>query len=325
MHLDRRLVSWGVLFIVAGGVALAVHEGSVNPSLAARWPELWPLVIVAVGIWMLLSRSPGEWLGSLAVAIVVGVMAGGLLGTGIGDLSNVTGCGGGASRSFATQTGSLDPAGRIDVEFDCGELAIGTLPGSTWQLSGSDASGRAPAVNATASSLSVRSTGSNGGFLERGHVIWTLDLPTASTLDLGVTLNAGEGNLQLGGAHLASVGATVNAGRLSVALGSEAVSEAVNVTVNAGTAAVTSGATSGTFDLSLNAGSLDVCVPRGAPVRVRWTGTLASNDLDGLGLDKLDDHTWASSGLDAAAPHLELDVSANAGSFTLKLGGACGA
>jgi hypothetical protein len=39
---------------------------------------------------------------------------------------------------------------------------------------------------------------------------------------------------------------------------------------------------------------------------------------------KIDDDTWSSIGFDAAQPHVELNVSANAGSFTLDTDTTCG-
>ena len=61
-------------------------------------------------------------------------------------------------------------------------------------------------------------------------------------------------------------------------------------------------------------------MPAGSAVRVHWSGALASHDLDAAGLVKIDDHTWTTSAFDAGQTHLELDVSANAGSLPLLLG-----
>lgn len=324
MRLERRLVAWGLLFIVAGAVVLAAREGGLDSSLVARWPELWPVLLIAIGLSVLLSRTSGAWLGSIAVAIVVGVMAGGLLVTGAGDVPSLVGCGNGPAQPFAAQSGSLGSPARLDVQFDCGSLTVDTLPGSEWHIAGNDGDGTGPTITADTASVTIKSPSSHG-FRSRGSVAWTLDVPETPTLQLGVTLNAGHGDLELQHASLASLDATLNAGELSTFLGSSPVSNAINLTVNAGTASLGTQAMAGAMNLSLNAGSLDVCVPTGAPLRVRWSGALASHDLDSLGLVKLDSRTWASQGFDASSPHLELDVSANAGSFNLNLGGSCGA
>jgi hypothetical protein len=68
-----------------------------------------------------------------------------------------------------------------------------------------------------------------------------------------------------------------------------------------------------------------VCIPAGAALRVDWSGTLASHNLDSLGLVKVDDRTWTTPHFDATRDHVELRVSANAGSFGLQIGDSCNA
>ena len=324
MHLDRRLVGWGVIFILIGLVPLAVNAGWLDSGVVGRWLELWPLVIVALGVSLLLSRTPAAWVGTLAVAVVVGSMVGGLIATGFHGFPGITGCGGGTAQDFQQRGGVLGDSARVNVQFDCGNLAITTVDGSQWQLTGSDGAGE-PQITAAVDNVSIRPAGNGGPWFNRGHVVWNLALPSAPTLDLGLTLNAGDGQVELAGAKVKSLNVTVNAGSLTTGLGSTIPSNAVNLTVNAGSATLATGATSGTFNLSLNAGSLEVCLPGASAVRVSWHGTLASHDLDTLGLTKVDDHTWTSQGFDASQSHFELDVNANAGNFSLKLGGGCGA
>src|SRR3954463_14495743 len=132
MHRDRRLFGWGLIFILIGAVPLAVQAGVLDAELVARWPALWPLVIVAVGLSLLLTRTPAAWLGTLAVALVVGTMVGGLLATGLGEVPNLAGCGGGDATAFVTQSGTLTDGARVDVEFNCGNLTVRSGAGSGW-------------------------------------------------------------------------------------------------------------------------------------------------------------------------------------------------
>lgn len=326
MQLDRRLVGWGITFIVIGAVPLAVNAGLVDRDVVGRWPEVWPLLVVAIGLSLILTRTRAAWVGSLTVALVVGVMLGGLVATGLGEIPRLSGCGGGTAEPFDAQSGTLEDGSRLDVEFDCGTLTVGTNgAGGGWNLTGADGDGQAPVVEHDGNAVTIHAVNRSGFLAGRGKVAWTLDLPTDTTFDFGVTLNAGQGDLELADAKLASFNGTVNAGSMTTVLGATALANAVNLTVNAGTATLTTAATSGDLNLSLNAGSLQVCVPQGSAAQVHWSGELASHDLDGLGLVKVDAHTWTTTGFDPASPHLELDVSANAGSFNLHFGGGCDA
>jgi hypothetical protein len=327
VHLDRRLVGWGLFFVVLGSVPLAVRAGLVSTDIVGRWPLLWPLLLIGWGLGLILRRTPGEWLGGLITAITLGLMGGGLLAAGFAGVPTFTTCGsGGASTAFAPRNGTFHDGARLSVEFDCGQLGVASVDGSAWSVSGTDASGHGPDLEGSADSITLRSGSDTGAFFgPGGHLDWRVSVPRQPSLGLGLTLNAGQGTVDLGGAHLAAFDLTVNAGKLDADLGKAASVGSVNVTVNAGSATLALPAFAGDADASLNAGSLRVCLPPSAAVRVHWSGALAGNDLDRSGLSRVDDSTWTSPGFDPARPHLELRVSANAGSFNLELGGSCGA
>ena len=76
MHLDRRFLNWGIFFIVLGGIPLLVQQGLIDRDLAARAWQLWPLLIIAAGVGLLLRRTSLEFLGGLVVAAAAGNRAG---------------------------------------------------------------------------------------------------------------------------------------------------------------------------------------------------------------------------------------------------------
>lgn len=331
MHLDRRLVGWGLFFILLGAVPLLVRAGVVDGAIAGRWLLLWPLLLVGWGLGLVLRRTAIDWVGGAVTAITLGLMGGGLIATGFSGVPGgvgFAGCGSTeAGAAFPTQTGSFGPAGRLDIEFDCGTLAVTTGDGSEWQVSGSDADARGPDIQRGSDAVIFRTAAAPDSIFrfDSKRVAWAVTVPRAPQLDLGLTLNAGQGTVDLGRAHLGSVNLTLNAGTLNVALEEAASVTSVDATVNAGTATLGLPAIDGAADFSLNAGLLTACVPEGAAVRVHWSGALGANDLDASGLVKVDDSTWTSAGFDAGRPHLELEVSANAGRFNLEMGGSCGA
>lgn len=326
MHIDRRLLGWGVFFIILGAVPLAVRTNLVAEAQVESWPLLWPILLIGWGLGMVLRRTPVEWIGGGVTAVVLGLMAGGALATGFGGISLFGGCGGGGQgTAFAAQRGPLPAGGQVNLEFSCGTLAVDALDGTDWSVTGTDEGGRGPRVETSGTTVTIETPSGSTFLQDVGENNWTVGLPRTGAFGLGLTLNAGRGTANLAGATVESASLTVNAGDVTLDLSGTAELGDVNATVNAGSATLSlpSGDRSG--NLSLNAGSLEVCLPADAAVRAQWSGALGSNDLDAAGLTEVGDDTWVTTGFDDAAPHLELRVSANAGSFNLTIGGQCGA
>jgi len=323
MHVDRRLLGWGLFFILVGGIPLAVRTNLLSASLVGQWANLWPVLLIAWGIGLLLRGTPIEWVGGALTAITFGVMGGGLLATGASGLPFATGCSGsGATTAFAERSGDLGQTGQVNIEFNCGSLDLGAGDGSRWVVTGSDRDGGGPSVTSSTSLVSIEADDSSG-FPGSGRSDWNVTVPRDPSIGLGLTLNAGDGAVDLTGATISSSTVTLNAGKLDLNMGAVALAGDVNATVNAGSAAIALDNASRDVNLSLNAGSLQLCVPTGTPLRARWAGTLGSNNFSAAGLVKVDDSTWTSSGFDAAQAHTELHVTANAGSFELRIGGTC--
>lgn len=328
MRFDRRLLGWGLFFILLGAVPLVVRAGLVDPEIVRRWPLLWPVLIIGGGVGLLLRGSPVEWIGGALTAVTFGLMGGGAIATGFAGVPAFGGCGGnGGAPAFETKQGTFAATGRISLEFNCGTLNVTTADGNGWTIAGSAAGGRGPEVTTGADGLVEARTPNRGPFdPSGGRQVWDVTLPRTTPVQAGITLNAGDSTIRLDGAHLDSFNLTVNAGsvRADVTAAAALPRAGLNGTVNAGSATLLLPAFDGSMNLSLNAGSLELCIPTGALIRVSWSGALASNDLDESGLVKVDASTWTSAGFDANAPHIELRVSANAGSFELGSGTACG-
>jgi hypothetical protein len=326
MHVDRRLLGWGLFFILVGGIPLATRAGLLDEHVVGQWPLLWPVLLIGWGAGLLLRGTSIEWVGGAIAAITFGVMGGGALAAGFRDIPIASGCGStGPASTFATSGGAFGATASTDFEFNCGTLVITATDGSAWGLSGSDAKGTGPVVQAGQGSLTLRSAHGTGILEAVGRSTWNVTLPRSPVLDVGLTLNAGEGTVDLTGATVSNAMFTLNAGDLTVDLSRTERTGDVNATVNAGSATLALPGGDRAVDLSLNAGSLQVCLPAGTPVRVQWSGALGSNNFDGAGLVKVGNHEWTSAGFDTGQPHVELHASANAGSFDLQLGGSCGA
>ena len=87
MHIRRGYLGWGVFLILAGAVPLAVRAGYLTDDQIGRLWTLWPLILVGIGVGLILSRTRFDFIGGIIVAATLGLMAGGILSSGVGTLS----------------------------------------------------------------------------------------------------------------------------------------------------------------------------------------------------------------------------------------------
>jgi hypothetical protein len=323
MRANRNLIGWGLFFIVFGVVLLAVRQGWISTELAGRAWQAWPLLLVAAGLSLVLRGRPGAPLGGLVAAVSLGVIAGGLVSTGAG-LSFV-GCGSSqAGTAFEHQSGELPASASVSVDFNCGELSLRAVPGTTWGVDGQSADGKPPTIERTPNGIAVKSANDHGivGFSGKRERL-DITLPADPAIDLAVTLNAGNGRLALAGAHLEATDVTINAGSLRLDLRDVATVRTLGGTVNAGSTVVWLPSRALSGNITVNAGSLSICAPQGVGLRLA-TGDnpISSNDFKDQGLIR-SGNTWETPSFGTAEIRIALDVSANAGSMSLNPRQAC--
>src|SRR5262245_42744594 len=121
MRIDRRLVFFGIFFIVFGGVLLGARQGWIPATVVESLWQLLPVLLIAIGLSILLARSPASWVGAAFTAAVLGAMAAGVIQTGIVPF---IGCGGDneAGTPFQSQSGELASAAGVGITFSCGDL-----------------------------------------------------------------------------------------------------------------------------------------------------------------------------------------------------------
>ena len=322
MHIDRRLVGWGSLLIIAGAIPLAVRAGAIPRDVLDGWPSLWPLLLVGSGIGLVFAGTPVRALGGLISVVTAGIMLGGLLTVGFHGFRDFGPCGSGSNASaFATVTGTITDPAAVEIDLTCGTLGLIAVDGDTWSLSGRSPGGRAPTIDASPDRVRVVAIRDAHFDFDAAATSWQVQVPRSPRLDLSVALSAGSSTLDLGGARIRHLDLTLNAGSLRTDLSRAESVGSVRSTVYAGSAALLlpNGPTSA--EVTINAGSLALCVPEDAQLDISWSGEIAGNNFDSLGLVKLDDRHWTTSG--AGSSPTSLDVSANVGSFSLLFGDAC--
>src|SRR5262249_29979481 len=161
----------------------------VDPDVVRRAWALWPLILIGIGLGLVLQRTRAAIVGGLVVAVTFGLMVGSAFAVGIvpGVAFGTCGGNGNARTAFPAQAGTLDLAAKVTLDLSCGQLALTSESGTGWNLSGSSDNGQGPTVDASGTSLDIRSSENRGiNFLQGSH--WRLVLPSLSQVDLGLTL-----------------------------------------------------------------------------------------------------------------------------------------
>jgi hypothetical protein len=322
MHVDRRFLNWGVFLVLAGAVPLAVRSGYLTSDQVASWWTFWPLILVGLGVGLVLSRTPLEFLGGLVVAGTFGLMAGGLISG--GGFSGAVCTGQPSTTPLEQREGSFSGEANVTVKVDCGSLKIATAPGDGWAFEGTG-DDRGPPITADGSSLSIGRDDRGAPFgLGDGRDTWRVVLPEDIPWALDVEVNAGSATVAPGAATLRDVVVGFNASSVALDLGAVTAIDELDVEGNAGSASITLPSVSLTGSLQANAGSIEICAPPGAALRFRGSDDFAeSNDFGQKGLVQ-NGSTWESPGYDAGPIKIDLQAQANAGSFTLNPEDGCG-
>lgn len=316
MQYHRGLLFWGLALVTGGAVALVAQQGYVDRDLLAGAWRLWPLILIAIGVSILVSRTPFAIVGTIFAALVVGVAGGALIAVGPG----VAACGGAQPSSLSTETGRFGDTAQVTLDFSCGTLVVGTTDGDEWSVASGRQGGDPARITAGSDHLNVASS-ENDRWWGGGRQHWIVGLPVQTSYQLNASPNAAVTEIDLGGGRFTSVMLSPNAGSLRLDL-TEAEVEELDLSLNAGSAVVLIGQ-GGSMDasMSVNAGSIEVCTDGVAlQVTVDANVTFSTNLEESL--EQVGD-TWSTPGYADATDRVQIALEGNAASFTLNPEGGC--
>jgi hypothetical protein len=327
MRVDRSLLDWGVFLIALGGVPLAVQRGWADAGIAGDLWRVWPLILVGVGLGLILRWTPMAWLGGALVAATFGLIFGALIAGGVSGVSSAcVGLGSGEVQSTAESGPTTGSDFALDLEATCGDVEITRGSSSEWTVEAEHGPDDEPAIEATESSLRLGQSAADfwANLGQQTRTAWQVSLPASSALSVGMTLNAADGRIDLGVGPLQGVGATFNAADISLDLSAVTTPQPadLSITFNASSGRLGLPAASLTGHLTLNASSLEICLPSSAEARFELESTFSSDDLGGSGLSKIDD-AWQTAGFDTAASRIDLSITSTVSSISVERPEVC--
>ncbi len=310
MQVDRSRFGWGLFLVLLGLVPLGVAANVLDGSTVRQAWQLWPLVLIGVGVGLLIGRARGALVSTLIVSISLGLAAGGLLaGAGGGVLA------GGACSSRSTggtgHRGTLTSGTTVTIQGGCGDLHVTAQPGATWDT------GEDPTVVAGGESLTISARGDI--FHDRNTL--SVALPIDPQLDLHLKSGFGDLSVALPGAHLSGLQADVSLGSGVLDLTGATLSGTLDGSFSFGSGTVILPGGSYGGSLSSSFGSLDVCAPPGVAVHVTAHSGLGSVDV-GEGFDRVGDG-WQTADYATATQRADLHLSTSFGSLSITRG-TCG-
>jgi hypothetical protein len=316
MRVRRGLLFWGLFLIPLGAIPLIFQAGGFDGSVLADVWRLWPLVLIAVGIALVVRRSRAALLGTAVIALTLGMFGGAVLAAAPTSFPMFGDCRPGGDTVHLQQAGTFTGSAKLNLDFRCGTLDLSATDGSGWRVD-AEYAGDVPTIEGDDASLTVRSA------RDTGHTrdAWTIEVPAAQVDELRVTANATSASFDLGQAALNTFAADFNAGDVKIVAGSGGTAH-LEFTMNAGRVRLETGRAPMTGSMSINAGAIDLCVPDDVGLRLDVTDQLTfGTNLGSQGLTH-SGTVWTRPAT-GGAPSIELSIEGNAAALTLKAEGAC--
>jgi hypothetical protein len=296
MRYRYRSFFWPAVLILVGVFALLVNSGLVAPERLDRLADLWPLILVVIGLELLVRRSLQGANAELAAVLIVVLAI----------------CGAAAYVAFGpaiptgTQTlkvsGSVGSLKQASVRIDVGGAQItmvGTDTGEDLYRAHIEYSGRKPDVSFDSASGDVHiSQGNTSGlFFQDRRFVLDLELNPSVTWKIAVDSGASSDSLKLSNVHVADIELNTGASREDITLGSP----------------------SGSVPITIDGGAVTVNVhrPKGVAASVAVSGGAVNLTFDGRRSHAVGTATAQTSDYNSASDRYQIQVNGGASNVTV--------
>jgi Domain of unknown function (DUF5668) len=283
---------WPAALILAGVIALLANAGIVSTDRLALLPDLWPVILIVIGLEIIARRGLQGASGDVAAVLIVLVAAGGAL----------------AYVALAPNPGATHT---LDTSTPLGELSHAALE-----------------VDVGAATITVSGSASLEGKLYQAHIVYAGSKPEVSLDRSNATLTIAQGNTRFGlqARHFTldlQLNTTIpwtitsNGGASTETYSLAAVRvRSMDISTGASREDITLGPPSGNVPITINGGALTVHIhrPAGSGASVKVSGGAISLDFDGH-----QQHAFGSLGQTASSGTDMYTVEVNGGACTVTM------
>jgi cell wall-active antibiotic response 4TMS protein YvqF len=226
-----RSFFWPALIILVGLLALLVNTGQISIDRLGELVNLWPLILIVVGLELILRRTVHGVAGDVAAALVVilAIVAAAVYVTAAPNPAQAH------SIDSSADLGNIDQASlEVAVGSATIDVSADTSVGSDLYRAHIDYSGPEPKVDLDRSSgaLRISQSTSNTLFFQSRRFNLKIDLNPSIPWAIHEDSGAVTDHLDLGSAHVTQIRINTGASRDDITLGQPSAS--VPVTVNGG-------------------------------------------------------------------------------------------
>ncbi len=291
-----RSFFWPALLILAGIVALLVNTGRISADRLGELWNLWPVILILIGLELIIRRSVHGRSGEIAAALIALLAIGGA----VAYIAVAPSTGTTHTLDAAETVGGLDHAA---VEIDVGAATITMTRGDS--MNGDlyrahiEYSGSKPGITLDRSTGDLRIEQSSSGvdFFQSRHFVMTLELNPSIPWTITSNTGAVSETMSLAGVHVGSVDINTGASKEDITLGEP----------------------SGIVRITVNGGALTVRLhrPGGTPASVAVSGGAVSLDADGRQTHAIGNLSYQTSDFGGATNGYRLQVNGGACTVTI--------
>lgn len=294
MRYRYRSFFWPAVLILVGVFALLVNSGLVAPERLDRLADLWPLILVVIGLELLVRRSLQGANAELAAVLIVALaIAGAAAYVALGP-------------AIATGTHTLDVSGKLGslkqasvrVEVKAAQITVeGADIGADLYRAHVVYSGNNPAFAESNGDLQIVQANSSGFFFQDRRFALDLTLSTAVIWKIVVDSGASSDSFNLANAPVAGIELRTGASREDI----------------------TVGAPSGFVPITVDGGALTVNVhrPKGVAASVSVSGGAVNLTFDGRQSHAIGTVTAQTSDYNSASDRYRIQVNGGASNVTV--------